>query len=194
MSDDPGPSDAAQSDDADALRAAYDAARAQGPAQAAEARANALRAAAEAAARAAYEAQATTTQGDDAAQPSAYERGAAKIAEVYAGDVAALPEGTMPFYDVMMRTLFAEVWDRDVLSIRDRRLLLMGVIAAQGQADVFAIQARAALRRGELSADELRECLIMLAPYAGYPNVAALVGPVEEAISGVRQETDDESA
>lgn len=114
---------------------------------------------------------------------SAYERGSAKIAEVYAGNVVAMPEGTMPFYDVMMKSLFAEVWDRDVMSIRDRRLLILGVIAAMGQPDTFKIQATAALQRDELSPDELRECLIMLAPYAGYPNVATLIGPVEEAIA-----------
>lgn len=116
-------------------------------------------------------------------EKSAYERGSDMIAEVYAGDVGAMPEGTMPFYDVMMKSLFAEVWDREVLSIRDRRLLLLGVIAAQGQTEVFGIQAKAALKRGELSADELRECLIMLAPYAGYPNVAGLISPVEAAIA-----------
>lgn len=93
----------------------------------------------------------------------------------------------MPFYDVMMRSLFAEVWDREVMSIRDRRLLLLGVIAAQGQVDIFVIQARAALKRGELSAEELRECLIMLAPYAGYPNIAALLMPVEEVIDEARR-------
>ena len=115
-------------------------------------------------------------------EPSAYERGMAKITEVYAGDVVAMPEGTMPFYDVMMRSLFAEVWDRDVLPIRDRRLLLLGAIATHGQTDTFVIQARAALKRGELTAEELRECLIMLAPYAGYPNVAGLIAPVETVI------------
>jgi 4-carboxymuconolactone decarboxylase len=122
---------------------------------------------------------------DSTAEPTAYERGLAKITEVYAGDVVAMPEGSMPFYDVMMRSLFAEVWDRDVLSIRDRRLLIMGVIAALGQPDTFAIQAKAALKREELTPDELRECLVMLAPYAGYPNVAALLGPVEGAINEV---------
>ena len=66
-----------------------------------------------------------------------YEKGARNLNEVYAGDVVAMPEGTMPFIDVMARTLFGEVWDRDVLSIRDRRLLLMGVIAAQGQSDIW---------------------------------------------------------
>ena len=127
----------------------------------------------------------STEHGSSNHEPSAYERGLAKIDEVYAGDVAALPEGTMPFYDVMMKSLFAEVWDRDVLSIRDRRLLIMGVIAAQGAGDVWGVQARAALKRGELSPEELRETLVMLAPYAGYPNVAPLIGECEAAIAEV---------
>lgn len=116
-------------------------------------------------------------------EPGRYERGAGKLREVYAGDVVDLPEGTMAFNDVMMRSLFAEVWDRDVLDIRTRRMLIMGVIAANGQVDTWKIQARAALRRGELTPDELRETLVMLAPYAGYPNVAGLVVPCEEVIS-----------
>ena len=86
-------------------------------------------------------------------ESSAFERGAAKIREVYAGDVVDLPEGTMAFNDVMMKSLFAEVWDRDVLSIGERRLLIMGVIAAAGGVDTWRIQARAALKRGELLAD-----------------------------------------
>ena len=113
---------------------------------------------------------------------SAFERGAAKIREVYAGNVVDLPEGTMAFNDVMMKSLFAEVWDRDVLSIDARRLLIMGVIAARGGTDTWRIQARAALDRGELTPDQLRETLVMLAPYAGYPNVAPLIVPTEEVI------------
>ncbi len=112
-----------------------------------------------------------------------YQRGAAKMREVYAGDVVELPEGTMAFSDVMMRSLFAQVWTRDEqLDRRSRRLLLMGVIAAQGQSDTWKIQARAALRHRELTADELRETLVQLAPYAGYPNVAPLVMACEEVI------------
>ncbi|MFV0318212.1 MAG: carboxymuconolactone decarboxylase family protein [Microthrixaceae bacterium] len=117
------------------------------------------------------------------ARTPAYERGAAKIREVYAGHVVDMPEGTMAFNDVMMRSLFAEVWDRDVLSIDSRRLLLMGVIAARGQVDTWRIQARASLDRGELTAEQLRETLVMLAPYAGYPVVAPLIVPTEEVIA-----------
>jgi 4-carboxymuconolactone decarboxylase len=113
---------------------------------------------------------------------SQFERGADALRQVYAGDVVDIPEGTFAFNDVMLRSLFAEVWDRDVLDIRSRRLLIMGVIAAAGQVDTWRIQARAALRRRELSPDQLRETLIMLAPYAGYPKVAPLVAACEEVI------------
>ena len=114
---------------------------------------------------------------------SAFERGAAMLRRVYAGDVVDVPEGTMPFNDVMLRSLFAEVWDRDVLDIRSRRLLIMGVIAAKGQVDTWKIQARAALRNRELGPEELRETLVVLAPYAGYPDVAGLVLATEEVIA-----------
>jgi len=117
---------------------------------------------------------------DDTA--AAHVRGLEVLREVYAGDVVTLPEGTMAFNDVMVQTLFDQVWRRGVLDVRSRRLLLMGVIAANGQVDTWKIQARAALKRGELSPDELRETLVMLAPYAGYPNVAGLVVPCEEVI------------
>jgi 4-carboxymuconolactone decarboxylase len=116
-------------------------------------------------------------------EETSYERGQRKIDEVYAGQVVNMPEGTMAFYDVMMKSLFAEVWDRDVLSIRDRRLLIMGVIAASGKTDVWAIQAKAALMREELTPEQLRETLIMLAPYAGYPNVADLISHCESVIA-----------
>jgi 4-carboxymuconolactone decarboxylase len=112
-----------------------------------------------------------------------FQRGQKKLREVYAGDVVDLPEGSFPFNDVMTTSLFADVWDRELLDVRSRRLLLMGVIATLGQTDTWKIQARASLRNRELTPDELRETLIMLAPYAGYPNVAPLVTACEEVIA-----------
>ena len=123
----------------------------------------------------------------DSTEDSAFERGAAMMRRVYGDAIPVPPEGTMAFSDVMVRSLFAEVWDRDVLSIRDRRLLLMGVVAACGATDVWGLQVRAALDNGELTPEELRETLVMLAPYAGYPRVAPLVGACEEAINAWRE-------
>lgn len=121
---------------------------------------------------------------DDAA-PTDYEVGQQMLSEVYAGEVTSIPQGLMPFNDVMTETLFAKVWTRDVLSIKDRRLLILGVAAAGGNEGIWKIQAKAALLRGELSPEELRETLILLAHYVGYPNAAPLIGPTEEAINEV---------
>ncbi len=115
------------------------------------------------------------------------QRGLEMLAEVYAGDVVTPPEG-YAFTDIMLEQVFAEVWSRDVLSIRDRRLLLLGIIAEKGETATFGIQAKAALKRNELAPDELRELLLMIAQYAGYPRAASLLGVVEQKIAEVEKE------
>lgn len=114
-------------------------------------------------------------------------RGLEMIKQVYAGDVVTPPEGNV-FTDVMLEQLFAEVWSRDVLSIRDRRILLLGIIAEKGESMTFGIQVRAALKNGELSPEEVREFMLMIAQYAGYPRAAALVGVIEEQIAAFEKE------
>ena len=116
-------------------------------------------------------------------------RGAAKMTEVYAGDVAVPPEGASDFADLMLKQLFAEVWTRDPLPVRDRRLLIMGVIAGMGESMTWKIQAKSALKNGELSPEQLREVLIQLAQYAGYPRVAGLIGVTEEAIREAKEQS-----
>ncbi len=110
-------------------------------------------------------------------------RGEAMIEKVYAGNVAVPPEGASAFADLMLEHLWAEVWTREALSIRDRRLLTMGAIAALGEAMPWGIQVRAALANGELTPEQLREVLIHLTQYVGYPRVTGLLGPTEEAIA-----------
>ena len=109
-------------------------------------------------------------------------RGAEMLKKVYAGDVVVPPEGASAFADLMLEQVFAEVWTRPALSIRDRRMLIMGAIAALGESMTWKIQVRAALKNGELSAEQAREALLQLVQYVGYPRAAGLLGPTEEAI------------
>ena len=71
------------------------------------------------------------------------QKGIDKLLEVYCGDVAVLPQGASAFFDIMVEQLFSEVWTREALSQRDRRLLLLGAIAALGEGMTFAIQTKA---------------------------------------------------
>jgi 4-carboxymuconolactone decarboxylase len=111
------------------------------------------------------------------------ERGAEMMKKVYAGDVVVPPEGVSAFGDLMLEQLFGEVWTRPALSVRDRRLLIMGVIACMGEQMTWGIQARAALKNGELTPEQLREALIHLAQYAGYPRAAGLLAVTEQTIA-----------
>ena len=129
----------------------------------------------------------------DAPPEDRYARGVAMIKQVYAGRVVVPPRGAMAFSDLMLEQLFAEVWTRETLSIRDRRLVLLGVIGALGEKDTFGIQVRAALENNELNAEELREVLITLAHYAGYPRASGLLGPLEQQIAAVAKERDAKS-
>ncbi|WP_372809916.1 carboxymuconolactone decarboxylase family protein [Litorivivens sp.] len=119
--------------------------------------------------------------------PTRRERGEAMIKDVYAGDVV-VPEEGYAFTDVMLEQLFAEVWTRDILSMRDKRILLLGIIAEKGENTTFKIQIKASLKRKEMTPDEARELLIFIAQYAGYPRAAAMLIPLEEAINEVMSE------
>lgn len=78
--------------------------------------------------------------------------------------------------------LFADVWSRPDLSIKDRRLLVMGVTAALGRADLIKIQARGALENKELTPEQLNEMVLQLAYYAGWCNAGSVAQGVSEAI------------
>ena len=112
------------------------------------------------------------------------------IKRVYAGDVAVPPEGYL-FTDVMLSQVFADQWNRDATSMRDKRILLLGMIAAQGEAMTFKIQAKAGIKNGEFSGEELRELHLFIAQYCGYPRAASMLGPMEEAIAEAAKELAD---
>jgi 4-carboxymuconolactone decarboxylase len=98
-------------------------------------------------------------------------RGLETMAEVYGWDVS---DGEGDFFGMTVEHLFAEVWGRPGLSLRDRRLLLVGLLVGGGQDDVVELQMDAALRVGDLTLDDLREIQLFLTHYAGWPRGAKL--------------------
>ena len=102
-------------------------------------------------------------------------RGMKMFDEVYGGIVPFPPEELHDdFLDRNVDQLFAEIWSRPTMSIRDRRLIVIGMIAAQGEADTFEIQLRAALHKGELTPADLQEIIVLLPYYIGYPKASRL--------------------
>lgn len=82
--------------------------------------------------------------------------------------------------------LFGDVWSREALGVAERRLVTIGVLAAQGQIDLLEVQFTAALARGELTEEQLREVVIHLSHYAGWA-IGAKVNNVVEAVIARRR-------
>ncbi|MFF1945953.1 carboxymuconolactone decarboxylase family protein [Rhodococcus qingshengii] len=109
---------------------------------------------------------------DESRISEARARGVAKMNEVYGWELPADVPGD--FFAVTADHLFADIWTRPGLSVRDRRLLLIGAITAQGQNDVAKIQINAALHNEELTEQQFEEAAIFLCHYVGWPLATGL--------------------
>lgn len=112
------------------------------------------------------------------------QRGLELMKQVYGWDVDQV-EG--PFLTQTVDHLFGEVWAVGKLSVRDRRLVLIGLCAGSGLEDVAGLQLDAALRLDELDAEDLRHLVVFLAHYAGWPRAARLNTEVEAVIERHRR-------
>jgi 4-carboxymuconolactone decarboxylase len=109
------------------------------------------------------------------------------------GFAESLPAEWTPMLEKTVEHLFGEVWSRPGLSIRDRRLLVLGATAALGRADLVEIQVRGALANDELSAGELREAVLQLQYYVGWGNGTQLNNGVEAALRAHAEGNDEKT-
>jgi 4-carboxymuconolactone decarboxylase len=98
---------------------------------------------------------------------------------------------TVDSFGMTAERQFSDVWSRTVLSVKERRLLLLGLLVGQGLDEMTDIQLDTALRSGDLSENELREVVVFLTHYAGWLRGARLNDQVEELIERVRQARSD---
>ncbi|GAA3023946.1 carboxymuconolactone decarboxylase family protein [Streptosporangium longisporum] len=119
----------------------------------------------------------------DEITPERRARGLEIMRNVYGGDHD--DEGPGDFFGMTVEHLFAEVWSREGISNRDRRLLLLGLLVGQGMDDPVEVQLDAAIRTGDLTPGELREIVVFLTHYAGWPRGSRLNTQVEELIARV---------
>jgi 4-carboxymuconolactone decarboxylase len=78
--------------------------------------------------------------------------------------------------------LFGDVWCRPDLSIPERRLLTIGVLAAMGKTDLLDVQFTSALANGELTEEQVREIVVHLAHYVGWPQATEVSAAAERVI------------
>ncbi len=87
--------------------------------------------------------------------------------------------------------LFGDVWCRPGLSVFERRLMTIGVLAALGKAELLDVQFHSALHNGELDEDQVREIVIHLTHYVGWPRATDISGSAERVIARWRAAQDD---
>jgi 4-carboxymuconolactone decarboxylase len=118
--------------------------------------------------------------------------GIAKMEEVYGFSVD--PDTIPGRYAAMtVDHLFGTVWTSTELDVRDRRLMTIGVLAALGKANLLDIQFDSALERDELTPDQLREIVVHLTHYIGWP-MSTDVNETAEKVIARRAKAARESA
>jgi 4-carboxymuconolactone decarboxylase len=110
-------------------------------------------------------------------------KGLEMIQEVYQGRVNIDPTLT-PHQAATVDHVFGEIWSRPGLDIRDRRLVVIGILAMLGKSEVLEIQFGAALDRGELTAEQIHEIVLQVAHYVGWPQAGASARAAEK-VTGV---------
>ena len=107
---------------------------------------------------------------------------------VYGGVVPLPPREVRGAYvDNTINHLFGEVWTRDILSIEQRRLLILGAVIALGETDIAEIQIRAALAKGELTIEQVEEIRVFMVNYVGHPRMASFAAAMGRALAAHRE-------
>jgi|UPI0004BB1EB3 3-hydroxyisobutyrate dehydrogenase-like beta-hydroxyacid dehydrogenase/alkylhydroperoxidase/carboxymuconolactone decarboxylase family protein YurZ len=117
-------------------------------------------------------------------------RGLQMMDQVYGKGTVPMPPASMelpPYVDATVRWLFGDVWSRPGLSIRDRRMLVIGATAQMNRADLIEIQVTGALKNKELTEEQCQEMVLQLAFYCGWGNATAVHNGVTAALKKYKE-------
>ncbi len=107
------------------------------------------------------------------------ERGERLFAEI-CGAPAAAGEG--PFLDLTIDHIFGDVWAREDVSTRDRRLMTIAILSTLGELGSLEIHMRQALETGALTPESLQGAVVFIAHYAGWPRGAGAFATASKVI------------
>ena len=94
---------------------------------------------------------------------------------------ADAPPGSYP--DLSNAILFGDLWQRPELSQRERRLIVLTLLAVYGRDEPMAYHLRGALRSGDLDEAALDALVVQLAFYAGWPTASTIWTAVRNAVT-----------
>lgn len=93
------------------------------------------------------------------------------------------------FQDLITRYAWNEIWNREGLPRRVRRMLVVTTMVALGRWEEFRLHVRAALASGDLSQDDVKEILLQSAIYCGVPAANHAFKDAREVMKEIAAET-----
>ena len=118
----------------------------------------------------------------------AYERGMKTRRKVLGDEWVDRAEKTKTpfnadFQELLTRYAWDEIWNRPGLDHRTRRMIVVAQCAAMGRWEEFKLHTRAALQKGDLTQDDLKEVLLQTAVYCGVPTANTAFKEAREVIA-----------
>jgi 4-carboxymuconolactone decarboxylase len=120
---------------------------------------------------------------NDSAKNPRWDDGIKVVDSVYGAGSAAMMAGLegVPFVAETVEHVFGEIWSRPGLSMRDKRLLVLGATAMLGRPDLVTIQVAGAIVNEELTDTQLDEIPLLMLFYAGAGNATAMHQGIQAA-------------
>lgn len=84
------------------------------------------------------------------------------------------PAGTTPLDAASRDFVFADVWSRPGLSVRDRRFVTLACVGAADAVPAIDAHIYAALASGDLTVEQMGELVLQFAVYCGWPKASQL--------------------
>jgi len=112
-----------------------------------------------------------------------WQKGLEVVDQVYGPGYSEMmkPFRNARFNQEIVTNQFANLWADDALSIRDKRLMVLGATTMLGRPDLIETQMFGALQNGEFTDEQLELIPLFMLFYAGAGNTTALFRGIEAA-------------
>jgi 4-carboxymuconolactone decarboxylase len=122
-----------------------------------------------------------------------WQKGLETVDAVYGPGVSEMmvPLKDNRFNQEIVANQFGNLWADPAMSIRDKRLMVLGATAMLGRADLVEIQMTGALINEEFTPEQLDLIPLFLLFYAGAGNTTALFRGIEAAKAKVKAMKED---
>ena len=127
---------------------------------------------------------------DPVSQGSATRRKVLGDAHVDRAEAATTPFDA-PFQTLIAEAAWGHVWSRDTITLRERSMLTIALLAGLGNDHELAMHIRATRNTGASEADVM-EALLHVAIYAGIPRANHAIRIAKETFAAMAQETESQ--